>query len=351
MALVKHKDSPNWYWRLYVNGKPKQGSCFTTNKAVAARYEAKKRAEFEEQIRFGKKESLTTRQALQEYLDSTSAEREWSNIQTRVNKLLGMKNDKRNNLIDIHGLDPDRPFEKLTTGDVQRVVLGRRKEGTADATILSELVTLSMAIRLNKRLGYAVPDIDLAQIKRESGLKPAKQRLRWLTRDEEKALLAELHGDTYDLVVLLLSTGARYSEIAEMEWSSIDLEKREIHLYRSKVRNESVIPMSDRAYEVLKRRRDAMSGVYLFEAKDGTVRKYANKAFNNAVARAGLSGVTLHTLRHTVASRVAQNGMSANEIQHLLGHTTPAMSTRYIHLMPNQAVNKAISILNKLDGE
>jgi hypothetical protein len=41
--------------------------------------------------------------------------------------------------------------------------------------------------------------------------------------------------------------------------------------------------------------------------------------------------------------------MSANEIQHLLGHTTPAMSTRYIHLMPNQAVSKAIGILDEID--
>ena len=87
----------------------------------------------------------------------------------------------------------------------------------------------------------------------------------------------------------------------------------------------------------------------MFEAKDGSVRKYAPKAFNTAVKKAGLEGVTLHTLRHTVASRIAQSGMSANEIQHLLGHTTTAMSTRYIHLMPNQAVSKAIGILDEID--
>ena len=79
---------------------------------------------------------------------------------------------------------------------------------------------------------------------RENKLRPSKQRLRWLTKEEEAKLLSNLSGDTCDLVVLLLSTGARYGEVAKLEWSSIDLETREIHLYRSKVKNESVIPMS-----------------------------------------------------------------------------------------------------------
>ena len=41
--------------------------------------------------------------------------------------------------------------------------------------------------------------------------------------------------DAYDLVVLLLDTGARYSEIAKIGWSKIDLKQREIHLWRPKV--------------------------------------------------------------------------------------------------------------------
>ena len=51
--------------------------------------------------------------------------------------------------------------------------------------------------------------------------------------------------DAYDLVVLLLDTGARYSEIANIEWGRIDLAERSIHLWRSKVQSETVLYMTD----------------------------------------------------------------------------------------------------------
>jgi hypothetical protein len=58
-------------------------------------------------------------------------------------------------------------------GDIQRFVLARRKGGVSDATILSELVPLSQTIKLITRLGYAHPDIDIAQIKDENKLSPS----------------------------------------------------------------------------------------------------------------------------------------------------------------------------------
>ena len=63
----------------------------------------------------------------------------------------------------------------------------------------------------------------------------------------------EFH-DQYDFVVTLLDTGARHTEISTLEWKSVSLENRTIRLWRPKVRNESVLYMSERLYEVLKRR-------------------------------------------------------------------------------------------------
>src|SRR6185312_12561230 len=97
-----------------------------------------------------------------------------------------------------------------------------------------------------------------------------KGRLRFLTTDEESRLLKELDPlrsgrglkqvesrdremrrtlqDAYDLVIVLLDTGARYSEVANLEWSQIDVANRTIRLWRSKVQNESVLYMTDRVY-------------------------------------------------------------------------------------------------------
>ena len=61
--------------------------------------------------------------------------------------------------------------------------------------------------------------------------------------------------DAYDLVILLLDTGARYSEIANIEWARIDLDDQSIRLWRSKVQNETVLYMSKRVFETLTRRK------------------------------------------------------------------------------------------------
>lgn len=157
--------------------------------------------------------------------------------------------------------------------------------------------------------------------------------------------------DNYDLVVLLLDTGARYSEGASLLWSDIDVISWEtIKIYRPKVQNEGVLRMTSRLREVLKRRRAKdPKGTYVFQgyAKKGGVasRGKSTKAIHHAIERAGLNNtstvqklgrVTLHTLRHTFASRLVQNGATLFEVQHLLGHADTRMTERYAYLVQSR---------------
>lgn len=137
-------------------------------------------------------------------------------------------------------------------------------------------------------------------------------KLRFLTPDEERRLLNELDPnrqsnglsafqrarfqgfmqDNYDLVVLLLDTGARYSEIANNQWKQISLEDRSISLWRSKVSNESIIFMTDRVHDILTRRSLSRSGVHVFTNKAGSARGYSSIAIRKAFRRAGLTDCT-----------------------------------------------------------
>jgi integrase len=256
--------------------------------------------------------------------------------------------------------------------DIQHLVMARRSEGCSDTTILHELSTLNQAIKLNKKIGNPVPNLSLKEIKQDNHLRPSKGRLRYLSKDEEIRLLAALNPeshfigfgalstediytcrrDMFDLVIILLDTGARYSEAVGLSWKDVDLDKKTISLYRSKVKNESTLDMTTRVHQVLTRRFAGKSEhqKYIFESKTGAARKYSPGAFRRACKRCGIEGITLHSLRHTFASRVVQAGLSLMEIQNLLGHASPITSLRYAHLAPNQASSKAVSILNTFNG-
>ena len=68
------------------------------------------------------------------------------------------------------------------------------------------------------------------------------------------------------------------------------------------------------------------------------------KVFEPALRRAGIQGVTWHTLRHTFGSRAVMAGVDIRSVQELMGHSTITMTMRYMHLSPNHlrtAVNKA----------
>jgi integrase len=88
--------------------------------------------------------------------------------------------------------------------------------------------------------------------------------------------------DVLEFTIMLLDTGAWYNELAKLEWSQVDLQKKEIHLWRPKVRIESILFMTDRVYNILKQRFDnAISEKYVFTNKKGEARGYVLAPIQN----------------------------------------------------------------------
>lgn len=222
------------------------------------------------------------------------------------------------------------------------------------------------AIRLARKDGFDSPDLDPPSIR------IANKMVRYLSVEEERRLLHELNPDresnglapsagrlpkrqqwmqdNYDLVVILLDTGARYSEIADIGWKQIDLQERSIHLWRSKVQNESVIFMTDRVAAIVERRSKVRTTEYLFSSKSGGPRGYSAIAIRKAFRRAGLGDCTIHTLRHTHATRLIQNGLNVYEVKAVLGHTDIRTTMRYAHLEQATVTSKARDVINRLNA-
>lgn len=120
--------------------------------------------------------------------------------------------------------------------------------------------------------------------------------------------------------------------------------------------------MTNRLREVMARRfADRQPGArHVFENKAGKARGYAAQAIKKAMDRAGLNDenvvrekggkVTMHTLRHSYASKLVKNGISLFEVSVLLGHSDSKMTQRYAHLAPNDASRKAVSLIDSLQN-
>ena len=173
--------------------------------------------------------------------------------------------------------------------------------------------------QLNK-LGYTPANIKIKTAR------PDNKQLRYLSKQEEDRILAKLKPAEHDLVILLLDTGARLNEILSLEDHQIDLVNRTISLWRSKVKNESLLYMTPRVFEIL---------------SNGSDFRNANIQHLRTVLP-----VRIHDLRHTCASRLVQNGLSIQETQIILGHSDIQSTLRYAHLDQRRVMQKAMNILS-----
>jgi integrase len=208
--------------------------------------------------------------------------------------------------------------------------------------------------------------------------------MRFLTKEEELTLLAELDPnrggrglapvedrqpnqlrqmqDNYEFVIALLDIGMRYDEMARLPWSAVDIGTGIIRMYRTKVDLADNFRMTDRLQEAMEKRwHNRRPGArYIFESANGGPRGYTAQGIKKAIDRAGLNDsdvvkdkggkVTIHTLRHTFASRLVQAGVSLAKISKLLGHSSVTTTEIYAHLAPNEVSEEATKVLNRLRG-
>ncbi|PIZ31206.1 MAG: integrase [Alphaproteobacteria bacterium CG_4_10_14_0_8_um_filter_53_9] len=164
-------------------------------------------------------------------------------------------------------------------------------------------------------------------------------RTRFLSDAERGTLLgvcrASPHPYLYTVVVLALSTGARYSEIMTLRWEDVDLVRGVAKLEKTKNGDKRAIPLTGHALALLqelKRTRQRVDSPYLFARLDGQAPMEIRKVWEDALKRAEIKDFRFHDLRHSAASYLAMNGATLVEIAAVLGHKTLQMVKRYAHL-------------------
>jgi integrase len=130
-----------------------------------------------------------------------------------------------------------------------------------------------------------------------------------------------------------LATGLRQRNVADLEWSQVDLGRRMawIHPDQAKARRAIAVPLNAEAMAVL-RRQEGKHPRNVFVFRGRPIRQVNTKAWKAALDRAGIEDFRWHDLRHTWASWHVQAGTPLNVLQELGGWETTEMVRKYAHL-------------------
>ncbi len=250
----------------------------------------------------------------------------------------------------------DVPLDEITNRELLRWVEFERKRGIQYITIRLWTRQFNQVCRNAKRLGYYTPDYEWGEWHVKD--KP----IRYLTDAEEQKILRELDPSgiksatftrsrqaARDIFVVMIDAGFRINEASTLKWSDIDFDNGVIYLYRTKVSNEDLIPMTSRLGVTLENRRKTVDGEYVFPGRFGGHKTINNnRALEAAIDRAGLDDVTSHNLRKTFATRLLSRGAAITDVQRLLGHSSVKTTERsYTALVRNERFKQTIDLLDE----
>ncbi len=214
--------------------------------------------------------------------------------------------------------------------------------GVADGTVRRELGVMRAALRYCFREGYIshAPEVVLP-----ASPPPTD---RWLTRDEVAKLLREARRSPKSrhvarFILVAVYTGTRKSAILNLEWrpsvtaGHIDVDRGV--MYRSgsgerqtkKRRTPMRLPRQLALHARLWRKNSAN---YVIEYKGGKVRDIKT-AWAQICDRAGLEGVTRHTLKHTAITWAMQNGADPTQAAGYFATSLETIQRVYLHHHPD----------------
>jgi site-specific recombinase XerD len=154
------------------------------------------------------------------------------------------------------------------------------------------------------------------------------------------------------LLMLAYSAGLRVSEAVAVKLENLDTDRMQVHIQRGKGKKDRMVPLSAVALQTMQKYlAQYRPAFWLFEGqfKDTHLsNRTAQILFRNTFQKLGIPEHTgFHSLRHSYATHLLENGTDISIIQKLLGHNDIKTTLRYTH-MSQKTINKIESPLDKI---
>ena len=279
--------------------------------------------------------------------------KEWFDVYVKTNNKYSEQINKQC-VLRAH-LNPflgNKPLDQISNLDVESYKANKIQSGLSNKTINNHLIVLSKCLKMAQEweIIIKIPRIKLLKVK--------PQKFDFLNIEECEILLNHCDGTLYEMVLLGLKSGLRFGELIALEWTDVNFIGRMITVNNSialgrlgstKSNKIRYIPLLDDVLQMLESRAKNKGFIFSEGNNEPLNQNRCIIQLHKACDRAGMRRIGWHTLRHTFASCLAQNGVSIVIIKELLGHSDIKTTMRYSHLTAS-ATRGAIETLNQDSG-
>ena len=234
--------------------------------------------------------------------------------------------DAVRNLAKFHMRSPDQ----LSEEEVRRFFLhliNVRK--AAKSTVTIHLAGIKFFYE--KTLGRAWPVFDIVRPQ------PTKKLPAVLSREEVRAILKRVrHPMAKVALTVIYACGLRNFEGVKLRIDDIDTSRKLLWVRRGKGWKDRAVPLADHIGKLLldHYRSHENRGGWIFPCKEGHIATdLLQRVFKRALHETGIKkAATPHTLRHSFATHLLENGEDVTVLQRILGHADIATTRIYLHL-------------------
>ena len=341
--------------KLRASAKVGDGPCSLREKRQEN--EAKRQAEAEAEAR-KRREALTLRQ----FFDKTYYPAQRTEADTGQKSPQSVRREEELFRLYIAPAIGDKCLKDIAAFDLERLKKRMHDKKCAPRSIAYCLAVVRQIFNMARRLGRYTGDNPVGKIKKP---KVDKRRLRFLSHEEADRLLDALalkSPNVHDMALLSLHCGLRAGEIFGLEWGYVDMERGVITIRGTSIKADTRTKsgktrpaiMTDAVKAMLAQRVHGQHNDYVFPDRTGKKAVQVSESFNRVVTALGFNQgvedgrqkVVFHTLRHTFASWLVEQGIDLYTVKELMGHGTLAMTERYSHLDPEK-LQRAVKTLEE----
>jgi len=207
-------------------------------------------------------------------------------------------------------------LEKIDEEKIKQFLLNKQDKNYSSQTINLYLNAIKFFYR------------EVLKIPKKTNLKFAKRSKKLpiiLSREEIKNIIDAIRNPKHKLIIsLAYGAGLRISEVVNLKLKDIDFNELTIHLKNAKGKKDRITIFPEKIKNDLQNLiASKNSDDYVFESERGgkLTERTAQKVFENSLKKSRIKKeATFHSLRHSFATHLLENGVDVRYVQELLGH-------------------------------